>query len=236
LKQSVWLLVAVFMIGAWANGQNPLTSPGKTLNRPTLYIETQDGFESYLSAAISKKSTPVDLVIARIKAAYILRASPVQTSRESGAGKIARCMFAYCIGIEDTGHVSVQLVEAGSSKVVWAYSVNKQRAQKNSQSMAEAVAKHLKSFVEQHNDLTASVPEVQSLGAVVAPSLSEVEQQQTRTQTTSSRPSDASITGDAAKRTPRVTSTEGVADAARRVRQHAACIELAKSNPSITCE
>jgi hypothetical protein len=236
VKQSVWLLVAVFMASAWANGQTPLASPGKTLNRPTLYIETQDGFESYLSAAISKKSASVDLVIVRTKAAYILRASPVQISRESGAGKIARCMFAYCIGIEDTGHVSVQLVEAGSSKVVWAYSVNKQRGQKNSQSMAEAVAKHLKSFIEQHNDLTASVPEAQSLGADVAPSLSEAEQQRTRPQTTSSRPLDAS-TGDAAKEKPKVTPTEFVADAARRMRrQHAACVELAKSNPSITCE
>jgi hypothetical protein len=44
----------------------------------------------------------------------------------------------------------VQLIEASSTKVIWAYSVNKQKGgSKNSQSMAEAIAKHLKEFVEQ---------------------------------------------------------------------------------------
>ena len=43
----------------------------------------------------------------------------------------------------------MQLIEASSSKMVWAYSVNKQRiGAKDEQAMAEAVAKHLKEFVE----------------------------------------------------------------------------------------
>jgi hypothetical protein len=43
----------------------------------------------------------------------------------------------------------VQLIDTSSSKVLWAYSVAKQKGgSKNSQSMAEAVAKHLKDFVE----------------------------------------------------------------------------------------
>jgi hypothetical protein len=43
----------------------------------------------------------------------------------------------------------VQLIETNSTKVLWAYSVNKQKGgSKNSQSMAEAVAKHLREFVE----------------------------------------------------------------------------------------
>jgi hypothetical protein len=58
-------------------------------------------------------------------------------------------LFAYCAGIEDKGNVSVQLIETSSTKMMWAYSVNEQRGgRKNSQSMAEAVAKHLKDFVE----------------------------------------------------------------------------------------
>jgi hypothetical protein len=47
--------------------------------------------------------------------------------QESTGGKIARCLFAYCAGIENKGNVSVQLIEASSSKMLWAYSVNKQR-------------------------------------------------------------------------------------------------------------
>lgn len=119
--------------------------------RPTVYVEPQQGFETYLAAAISKKNVPVDVVTDQARANYVLRAAPVEIKTESTGGKIARCLFAYCAGIEDKGNVSVQLIETSSTKVLWAYSVNKQKGgSKNSQSMAEAVAKHLKEFVE-HN-------------------------------------------------------------------------------------
>lgn len=62
------------------------------------------------------------------------------------AVKWRAALFLYCAGIEDTSNVSVQLIEPVSSKVVWAYAINKQRSGKNQQSMAEAVAKHLKEF------------------------------------------------------------------------------------------
>jgi hypothetical protein len=119
------------------------------LARPTVYVEPQQGFETYLAAAISKKNVPVDVVTDQTRANYVLRAAPVEIKTESTGGKIARCLFAYCAGIEDKGNVSVQLIETSSTKVLWAYSVAKQKGgSKNSQSMAEAVAKHLKEFVE----------------------------------------------------------------------------------------
>jgi hypothetical protein len=121
------------------------------LPRPGVYIEPQNGFETYLGAAMAKKNVPVDVVADQAKATYVLKAAPVEIKTESTGGKIARCLFASCAGIEDKGSVSVQLIETSSSKMVWAYSVNKQRGGgKNEQSMAEAVAKHLKDFVE-HN-------------------------------------------------------------------------------------
>lgn len=121
---------------------------GQTL-RPSVYIEPQQGFETYVSAAIAKKSVPVDVVMDKTKATYFLRSAPIEVKTESTGGKIARCLFAYCAGIEDKGNVAVQLIEADSSKMVWAYSVNKQRGgSKNEQSMAEAVAKHFKEFLE----------------------------------------------------------------------------------------
>jgi len=117
--------------------------------RPSVFIEQQNGFETYLAAAISKKKVPVDVVIDPTKATYVLKSAPIQIKTESTGGKIARCLFAYCVGIEDKGNVSVQFIETSSSKMVWAYSVNKQKGgSKNEQSMAEAVAKHLKEFVE----------------------------------------------------------------------------------------
>jgi hypothetical protein len=119
------------------------------LARPSVYIEPQNGFETYLAAAISKKNVPVEVVTDETKATYTLKSAPIEIKSESTGGKIARCVFASCAGINDKGTASVQLIETSSSKMLWAYSVNKQRSgSKNEQSMAEAVAKHLKEFVE----------------------------------------------------------------------------------------
>jgi hypothetical protein len=133
-------LLLVIVVASMASGQ---------LSRPTVYIESQDGFETYLAAAFAKKGVSADVVTDKTKATYILKAAPVEIKSESTGGKIARCLFASCVGIEDKGNVSVQLIETSSTKVLWAYSVNKQRGgSKNQQSMAEAVAKHFKEFLE----------------------------------------------------------------------------------------
>ena len=116
---------------------------------PTVYIDAKDGFDTYISAAITKKNVPVDVVTDQTKANYVLKTAPIEIKQESTGGKVARCLFASCAGIEDKGNVSVQLIETSSSRMMWAYSVNKQRGgSKNMQSMAEAVAKHFKEFLE----------------------------------------------------------------------------------------
>jgi hypothetical protein len=57
------------------------------LGRPTVYIEPQQGFETYLAAAISKKNVPVDVVTDQTKANYVLKAAPVEIKTESTGGK-----------------------------------------------------------------------------------------------------------------------------------------------------
>src|ERR1700733_10028907 len=129
--------------------------------RPAVYIEPEQGFETYLAAALSKKNVPVDVVTDQTRANYVLKAAPVEIKTESTGGKIARCLFAYCAGIEDKGNVAVQFIDATSTKVLWAYSVAKQKGgSKNSQSMAEAVAKHLKEFVEKDSKKGAKLTTV----------------------------------------------------------------------------
>src|SRR3989442_8243744 len=114
------------------------------LARPAVYIEPQNGFETYLAAAIAKKSVPVDVVTDQSKATYVLKSAPIEIKQESTGGKIARCLFAYCAGIEDKGNVSVQLIETSSSKMLWAYSVNKQRGGgKKTQSNGGSVSQQL---------------------------------------------------------------------------------------------
>jgi hypothetical protein len=69
-------------------------------------------------------------------------ASAYPVEKVSTGSKLVKCLFAYCAGSEDKASVSVQLVKDG--QIVWSYSVNKGRGSKNRQSMAEAIAKHLK--------------------------------------------------------------------------------------------
>lgn len=60
--------------------------------RYSVYIEPQNGFETYVAAAIAKKKVPVDVLTDPTKATYRLKAAPVEIKQESTGGKIARCL------------------------------------------------------------------------------------------------------------------------------------------------
>jgi hypothetical protein len=120
-----------------------VTVAGQT-NLPSLYIApTDDGFETYLAAAMHKKEVPIRVMANPDGANYTMKTSQIAVTKESTGGKVARCIFASCSGIEDKASTSVTLV-SDAGEVVWSYSVNKGRGQKNRQSLAEAIAKHLK--------------------------------------------------------------------------------------------
>jgi hypothetical protein len=115
---------------------------------PRIYIQPQDGFESYVSAAIVKKHVPAVVTQNKQEAMFYLT-SAVESKTESTGSKIARCLFLYCAGMEGSQTATVQLVNAKTQEVAWAYNVRKGSAQAY-QSTAEAVAKHLKEFLEEH--------------------------------------------------------------------------------------
>lgn len=115
---------------------------------PRIYIPPQNGFESYLSAAIVKKHVPAVVTQNKEDAQFVLT-SAVQAKEESAGSKVARCLFMYCAGAEGSQTASVQLVNAKTQEVAWAYNVRKASAQAY-QSTAEAVAKHVKQFLEEH--------------------------------------------------------------------------------------
>jgi len=117
------------------------------ISNPKIYIAPQNGFETYLAGAFTKKSVPAQIVIAPEAADYILSPAPVQQKPESAGGKIARCLFAYCAGIEGSQTASVSLIDVKTKAVVWAYNVKK-GGSSNFQSSAEACAKHLKNWLQ----------------------------------------------------------------------------------------
>jgi hypothetical protein len=110
-----------------------------------IFIEPQEGFDSYISAAIVKKKVPAIVTQNRADADFVLT-SVVTTHQESTGSKIARCLFVYCAGIDGNQTATVQLVNP-KKEVAWAYNVKKGGA-KNFQSSSEAIAKHLKNFLE----------------------------------------------------------------------------------------
>jgi hypothetical protein len=122
------------------------TPPGWAQWGPKIYIQPQgEGFESYISAAIIKKHVPAVVTQNKDEAQFILT-SAVQSKEESAGSKIARCLFMYCAGAAGTQTATVQLVNP-KGEVAWAYNVRKGDARAY-QSTAEAIAKHLKEFLE----------------------------------------------------------------------------------------
>jgi hypothetical protein len=111
----------------------------------SIYVEpTDDGFQTYIVAAILKKKVPVNVVERAELATLTMKATSVEVHKETTGSKVVKCLFAYCADTQDKASTSVQLVD-GNGKIVWSYSVNKGRGAKNRQSMAEAIASHLKS-------------------------------------------------------------------------------------------
>jgi hypothetical protein len=202
-------------------------------SRPTIYLEPQQGFETYIAAAIAKKGVPVDVLTDKIRATYIMRSAPVEVKAESTGGKIARCLFAYCAGIEDKGNVSVQLIEVGSTKMVWAYSVNKQRGgSKNQQSMAEAIAKHFKEFLPSAPAVSAAIVPAPAVATPQTPvAVAEPLPTAPLTPVAFQRPVDTAPQST----TQVISQSDSLGDAARKAKQHKACLDLAKDNSSITC-
>jgi hypothetical protein len=110
---------------------------------PALFITpTADHLEAFLSAAMINKLVPVTIVPKEERATLVLTASAMDIQQQSAGARFARCLVAFCAGTKDRGATNVQLVKGDT--VVWSYAVNKDRGEKNRQSLAEAIAQQLK--------------------------------------------------------------------------------------------
>jgi hypothetical protein len=98
-----WKTLIGFVMVLGANAQ--------TANK-VVYVDPAGGFESYISAALYKKSVPLTETNDKKSAGLILTSKSVSVQEEkSGLGKLARCAYALCIGIDGQQAVSVELVE-----------------------------------------------------------------------------------------------------------------------------
>jgi len=151
-RSPVFVVIAAGILCALGSisvhGQTVIANDAPKRGALRIYIPPQNGFESYLSAAIVKKHVPVIVTESKEDAQFVLT-SAVLAKEENAGSKVARCLFMYCLGVEGSQTATVQLVNAKTQDVAWAYNVRKGSAQAY-QSTAEAVAKHLKHFLEDH--------------------------------------------------------------------------------------
>ena len=82
-----------------------------------IYIEPAQGFDVYLSAAMTKKHVPARFTEDNAQARYVLR-STSESQPESTGSKVVRCLFAYCAGISGTSTASVNLVDTTTQEIV----------------------------------------------------------------------------------------------------------------------
>jgi hypothetical protein len=102
------------------------------------------GFETYLTAAMVKKQVPVTIVSDRAQAEYVL----------GGVSEDEKAGWAKTIFVSGRSHAtaSVNLKEAKTGSLVWAYNVDKFASVRANQSTAEACAKHMKHDVFEKQD------------------------------------------------------------------------------------
>lgn len=107
-----------------------------------LFIESMDGFDTYLSAAILKKKVPVTVVDDKAHADFIV----------SGGAHEDKAGWAKTIFVSPASHAqaSITIKDAHSGNMVFAYNVDKMNAARANQSTAEACAKHLKEAIEKN--------------------------------------------------------------------------------------
>ena len=112
---------------------------------PKIFVQADPHFTTALTAALVKKGVPATIIEDKTAADYVLQSAEVDSKEESTGGKVARCLFMDCIGMNGFSEVSVKLVRTKDSAVVWAYQARKGNSGPlGVQSLSEAIAKHLK--------------------------------------------------------------------------------------------
>ena len=107
-----------------------------------VFIATMDdGFDTYVKAALEAKKVPIVIVGKREDADFELTGHS-DTQKASTAKKVIRWDW------HSNEQASIQLADIKAGTVAWAYSVNKQSSAHGKRSTAEACAKHLKEKIE----------------------------------------------------------------------------------------
>jgi hypothetical protein len=134
--------VAAMLLAFAAPASSQKTPPPKQGTIPpgsAIFVDTNNGFDTFILAAIQNKKVNLHLVSSRESADYILDSSlfhdavAIATPNYAKSGRTSEAAFK---------------LTAKSGDIVWAYAVSKGIFSNGKQSVAEACAKHLKDIVK----------------------------------------------------------------------------------------
>ena len=125
------MLGATFSLAVSGQDSNAIPSGSK------VFIAPMDGFETYLKAAITEKTVPVEIVDQKEQADFEISGAS-QSQKASTAKKV---MMWDWRSREEAG---INVANLKTGVVVFAYSVVKSSSAHGKRSNAEACAKHLK--------------------------------------------------------------------------------------------
>jgi hypothetical protein len=156
------VVITLLVFSAFAFAQTSPIPSGSTV-----YIEPMDGYESYLAAALAKKHVPLMVLSSESTAQYVIKSTVSHavpsspnvvvnntnnvlsdnndTWAQSQQRAAARAAARAALGSTNS---SISVIDPRTSQIVFAYSVDKHGTTHQSQSAAEACAKHLKEFIE----------------------------------------------------------------------------------------
>jgi hypothetical protein len=132
------MVVLAVQVAAVAQSESNKAIPA---NSKVFINPMNDGFESYLAAAIDAKKVPVEIV--KDKSAADFEITGTIESKKAGAAKIV-----FMGSWHSSEQASITVTSIKSGEAVWAYSVNKSNSAHGKKSTAEACAKHLKEKIE----------------------------------------------------------------------------------------
>ncbi len=114
-----------------------------------LFIDGDQGFAIYLTAAIREKNVNITVTTDRSKADFILEQTSDHLKRTGYKPSIISDWTAPVLPqlVEGNDSASVRLINVKTSEVVFAYSVDRNNTAHGRQTAAESCAKHLKDAV-----------------------------------------------------------------------------------------
>ena len=142
MRRQIWLLSIGLVLVASMRLQASEQTTAKVPSGAKIYVaQMDDGFDTYIKAALQAKKVPLVVVEKREDAEFELTGHS-ETQKASTAKKVI--MWDW----HSNEQASIQLADIRGGTVVWAYSVNKQSSAHGKRSTAEACAKHLKEKIQ----------------------------------------------------------------------------------------